>query len=361
MANDIKHLIETSKSFGILLEETAEDYEILAKDLLIKILSRKQVPVVGFPCDKETYKEKWGAIVKISEIIPLPHKTSIKLPKEKYDIKEVSYEESANNLSLVITSKKGQLLKDELVFENLLPQVDALICFLKDESRVNLFKNCLQIPGNEKIIFIKNNQKTLTEEIFELSKTLEPNPLYDQNTSTLFLAMLLEETNNLTEKINKELLILGSLLLEKGAQIEMIREIRNIDKTKGFHLLGRLLARTYIDETLQTSWSFINRRDFQKTNKIATAYLLNNLLKQVKQLVPKQKFRVIIWQNGKGINAIMAANEQQGEKEILSMAQKIGVSSNNNFFPMGPFESFSQAEIKIRQILRENAKNSFTE
>lgn len=361
MTNDIKHLIGTSKSFGILLEETAEDYEILAKDLLVKILSHKQVPVISFPCDKESYKEKWGAIIKATEPLPLPHKTSIKLPKEKYDIKEVSYEESANSLSLVITSKKGQLLKDELVFENLLPQVEALICFLKDESRIILFKNCLQIPENEKIIFIKNNQKTLTEEIFELSKTLEPNLLYDQNTATLFLAMLLEETNNLAEKISQELLNLGSLLLGKGAQIETISGIRNIDKTKEFHLLGRLLARTYIDETLQTSWSFINRRDFQKTNKTATAYLLSNLLKQVKQLVPKQKFRVIIWQNDKGIDAIIAADEQQGEKEMLSMAQKIGINSNNNFFLMGPFESFSQAEIKIRQILKENAKNSFIE
>jgi len=361
MVTDIKHLIETSKSFGILLEETAEDYEILAKDLLIKIFSRKQVPVVSFPCDKETYKEKWGAIVRISEIVPLPHKTSIKLPKEKYDIKEVSYEESADNLSLVITSKKGQLLKDELVFENLLPQVDALICFLKDESKVTLFKNRIQIPENEKIIFIKNNQKTLTEEILELSKTLEPNLLHDQNTATLFLAMLLEETNNLTEKINKELLILGSLLLEKGAQIETIHEIRNTDQTKEFHLLGRLLARTYIDETLQISWSFVNRRDFQKTNKTATAYLLSNLLKQVKQLVPKQKFRVIVWQNDKGIDAIVAANEQQGEKDMIKIAQKVGVSLDNNFFLAGPFESFSQAEIKIRQLLKEDTKNSFTE
>lgn len=358
MANDIKHLIETSKSFGILLEEKAEDYELLAKDLLIKILSLKQIPVASFPGDREAYKEKWGAIVKPHETIPVPHKTSIRLPKEKYNIKEVSYEENAEDLSLVITSKNGRLLKEELIFENLPPQVDALICFLKDESSVNLFKNRLQIPEKEKIVFVKKGErKTFTEGIFELSKTFEPDPLYDRDAATLFLAMLLEETNNLTENINKDLLSLGSVLLEKGAQAEIIQEIRNAEKTKGFHLLGRLLARTYLDETLQCSWSFLNMRDFQKTNHDAAARELNGLLKQAGQLVPKQKFRVLIWQTSGRVDAIMAAGEQHAEKNLSDIAQKAGIDSNNGFFLAGPFENFSQAEIKIRQLLKEIAKN----
>ncbi len=355
----IKILIETSQSFAILGNTNAEEHEILAKEILEQVMADKKLLFISLPQEANPLREKWSAILKPASQHSLLQKTSIKLPKDKYEIKEISYEEDENHFSLVITSPKNGISKEDLIFQSLPPQIDAVFCLFEDEEKLKSFENRVQLPPLERIVFITPNERTITEKILDIASLFNPALLDLKGMPTLFFAALIRETNNFTEKINKNTLYLASLLLEKGAEREIILSITDKEKTPfNVQLLGRLMARTYIDEIMNVSWSFINQRDLQKTNAaVASPDFLYELIKKMRNFLPPQKLHVLIWQSLDGIKALVAAPADKNEKYLLAFSQKLQVAHQSRFFIAGPFANFSQAEIKLRQTLKEEIHN----
>jgi hypothetical protein len=357
--NKIKTLIEESKSFGLLLDPNPEEHEFLAREILEQVITQKKLPIVSLPELSKINKEKWSPVLKEKLAVFVPHKTSIRLPKQKYLVEEVAYEENEEYLSFVLTPKKGGLLKEDLVLENLPPQVDTAFCLFENETKIETFKNDITLPSKEKIVYITPNEKTITEKVFSIAEIFNPNILTDKNISTLLFAALLKETNEFSENITKETLSLGSLFLENGARKETINSITEKEKTAfSAQILGRMLARTYIDDVMKTSWSFLNQRDMQKTNQVSVSpNFLYNLLKKIRTLIPPQKLHVLIWQSKEGIRALITAAAHKNEQYLLPLAQKFQTEPQSRFFIVGPFENFSQAESKLRQTLKEEINN----
>ncbi len=111
----VKNLIETSQSFAVLADTNAEEHKILAKEILQQTLTDKNLLFIGLPQEPNQLREKWSAVLKPVNRQPLLQKTSIKLPKDKYEVKEISYEEDENHLSLIITSPKSGISKEDFI------------------------------------------------------------------------------------------------------------------------------------------------------------------------------------------------------------------------------------------------------
>ena len=305
--------------------------------------------------EPENYRENWSSILNLKNDPELLQKTSIKLPKEKYNIKEVAYKEDKKHLSLIVTSIDNGLIKEDISLEKLLPEVEAVFCFFENHSKLEKFKDKLTLPDHEKIIFITPNKKTLTEKIFDIAKMLDIDTSANTELATILFATLIIETGNFSEKISKKTLSLGSLLLENGAEKKIISQILEKEKSPfSTQLLGRLLARTYVDETLGVSWSFLNNKDFQKTNNTSiTPSFLYKLLKKAKILIRRQNLYILIWQSLTDIKVLVTTHDDKNENYLIPIAAKMQTELQSRFFVAGPFENFSKAEIELRKAIKE--------
>lgn len=354
MLQQIKSIIENSESFGILLDENPEEYEFLAKEALRETISNKNIPVLNFPQNPEDFKEKWSVIINPTTSIKFPEKTSIKLPKEKCNIKEISYKEDEGNLALIITSQGSNLTKEDISLEKLPPEVETVFCFFENPTKIEKYKNQLSLPNQKNIIFITPNEKTLTEKVFDIVKMFDPNTLNNKSISTLLLASLLTETENLSENVTKEILLLANVLFENEEGKKVISKIMEKEKKPSLtQLLGRILARTYIDDALNVSWSFLNRQDLKKTSNVAVSPIfLYRMLKKTRAFICQQNLHILIWQSMENVKAIVAAGTNKGENYLMPLAEKMGTSPQSRFFVVGPFENFSGAEIYLRQNIK---------
>ncbi len=362
MLEKITNIIENSQSFGILIDQNSEDCEFLLKEVLKKTILKNETPVLDLPkaCLPEgkvqnELQEKWSTISKPSPIIEFPKKTLIKLPKDKYGIKEVSYKTQDGNLALVLTANTENILIEDISLEKLPPETEVVFCFFDEENKINQFKNSIQIPNNEKIIFITSKTRTQTEKVFDIIKIFNPKILNDSEISTLLFAALVTETNNFSERKTKEVLSLGGLLLEKGVDKEKISEIIKKENSLFFNqIFGRAMARTYTDQELAISWSFLNNKDFQKTNNISiTPQKIYKIIKKISYSINPQKLNILIWQTINGVECMIADPKNLHRPKLLTLAEKIGTNLNSRYFTTGPFKNFSEAEIYLKNTIRE--------
>jgi len=354
----IQSLIENSNSFGIITDKNPEDHEFLIKELLKNAINNRGLPTLILPDKHEELEKKWSSLTNtfLSQPIEFPKKTSIKIPKQKYKVKEVSYQNEKDNLVLLITGGNNILTANDLQLEVLPSEAEAIFCLFEDPEKLNYYQNKIQLPAPEKRIFLTPNNKTITEKTFELIKIINPNLLEKEEINTAFFAALITETNNFSEKTTKDTLALASQLLEKGAQKEIITRILDQEKKTPFiQLSGRTLARTYINEQTKISWSFLNEKDVQKTNNAPLSPILSyQLLKKIKGLLPRLNTHILSWQSAHEVYSTIMSGEGKDKNHLLSLAKKLNVKTQNPFFVTGPFESFSRAEVHIKQALREH-------
>lgn len=351
----IKTLIESSKSFGILLDANPEEHELLLREALRETILSKDIPVINLPGDPKDFREKWSEILKEENKNTLPQKTSIKIPKKKYNIKGVSYKEDEENVSLVIDLPQNELVLEDLCLEKLPPEADVVFCLFDDETRLEKFKDEINIPKQDKTIFIKTNEKTLTSKIFDILKIFDRSIHENKERMTILFAALAIETNNFSEKMTKETFSLADFFVKNQAETKTISKITEKEKKSSTaQLTGRILARTYVDEFFSISWSFLNNKDLQKTNNISIPLLsLYKLLKNVRLFIPQQNLYVLLWQTKEGIKALVTASENKSREYLVPFAEKVHASLQSRFFVTGPFENFSEAEKKLRQSFKE--------
>jgi len=355
----IKTLVENSKSFGIIADNNPEEHELLLKEVLKETIASKNIPIISLPKDPEGFREKWSEILKEGSNYTPPRKTSIKIPKEKYKINQISYREDDKNVSLVIDLPQNELVLEDLSLEKLPPEADVVFCFFENEERLIKFESEIIVPSRDKIIFIKANGKTLTGKILDILKVFHPNVAEDKKKATILYAALFLETDRFAEKLSKETFMLAKLFTENGADIKAISKIAEKDKKASVaQLTGRILARTYVDEFFGISWSFLNSKDFQKTNNISIKEsALYGLLKKVRSFIPQQNLYVLLWQTAEGIKALITASENKSGEYLVPFAEKVNARLESRFFTTGPFENFSEAEKHLRQSFKEEINN----
>ncbi len=357
----IKTLIESSKSFGILLDTSPEEHELLLKEVLKETIASKNVPVINLPKDPEDFRKKWSEILKEEKNLSPTQKTSIKIPKEKYNIKEVSFKEDDSHVSLVVDLPQNTLSLEDLSLEKLPPEADVIFCFFENEDKLEKYKSYISFPSRDKIIFIKTNEKTLTGKIFDILKIFDPSIEADRERTAVLFAALVTETNNFSEKVTKETFSLAKSLSEGETESRIVSKILEKDKkTSSAQLAGRMLARTFIDESSGISWSFLNSKDLQKTNNVPIEVpALYKLLKNVRTFIPQQNLYVLLWQTVEGVKALVTAGGNKSSDYLMPFAEKISARPESRFFTAGPFKNFSEAEKHLRQSFKEEIENIF--
>lgn len=328
----IKDVLKNSKSIALLLQNNPKEHEILSREALFINLKEKNLDVSIFPDNQEEFYENWGHIISARhhQINKKVKTTSILIPKKLYEAKEVHYDEDSNFLSLNISS--NQIInKENVIFKEKLPSFDAVFLFGSNNiDEIKKYEDSFKLPLEEKIFYLTNNENTT------LSKKVSE---------------IIEGTNDSLANKTVSNLILASLLTETGAT-----ENRKKEGSLSFiQLFGRALARTRINNNLQSSWTFISKEDLEKTdNTGAGSRIFYKILKKYRETVVSPPLSVLIWQGQEKVWSIIT--EEKPQKYLSSLAKKFGANMENGFFITGPFNNFSEAEIKIQQNIKDVVK-----
>lgn len=144
-------------------------------------------------------------------------------------------------------------------------------------------------------------------------------------------------------------------LLSLGVDRETIHQARaNFLGSSFWKLLGRALARCEFEKNIETIWSFVPYADFQKTNQTSSAVFY--LLEEIQALRHEGAFVALLWEdkdntnNTKHINAVIAGKTAS---VIAPLAAVFGVQPASQHIFLDGFETFSEAELKIRSAIQE--------
>lgn len=349
----VKLILDEAQSFALLADEKTSEHALLAREALRSALQIKGLPCYCLKSLPQNFKEKWQTIFPRKEDQEnFIQKTVIKIPKHKHKINEVSYEEGEDDFSFIISSSNGAIDSSDLFFESHLPQVDSAFCFTENKEALEFFKKKINLPPSDKIVFLSENHRPFAEKVMDIIKIIDSELLSDK-IATLLFASLVIETENFTKNIEPNVLAAGSEMLEARANQQIIKEILNETRDYPFtQLLGRALARTRKDKTMESSWTFLSKEDMEKTgNSDISAEFFHKILKEVKKTAPAEKISLLLWQNEDEIWAIV----ETGDKELIlaEIAFRLNIPTDSKFLLAGPYSSFQEAENKLQDAIKE--------
>lgn len=347
MRDKIQPLLREARTVALIARAPVEEAVFLARETLRGRLNERGIFVYLFPESPAAYEKKWSGVRAPSGPTP-PRKAALRIAKKNCAVQELRYEEREDDFSIIVTPKTGTVKKDDITIEPLLPDIDAAIAFSGEERVIALAGGSLALPGRDRIIVIAPDERTITEKTHELAVVIGPEALGKRDASGLFAALLLE-TKNFSQHISETALALGSALLASGADNAYI--FRTLARSPSFiQLVGRALARTVSDETLGSAMAFVTAKDMEKTGHAPDPELARALLDEAALRLRPERFAVLFWQDNRSVN-VLAHSPNPVLRD--SFARRLGAVSDGSHVSAGGFRNFSEAEIKIRGILRD--------
>ena len=362
----IRKIFTSAKSFAVVSSDQATEEILLAKEALGAAIRNLGLSVHSFPEKERGFAGKWLSILPVANNNSSIFLTSILIPKNKTEVQEISYTEDARYVSININASE-EISKENIVFKNLPTKIDAVFCFsssgqeqLTDELTGKLSKK-ITLPEAENIITLASDSsgETIAEKTFNIIRTIESSGDFSINkfpVPTLILASLLVETDQFQKNISGESLNLAASLIKLGADKEKIIGLID-DKNPSFaRLLGRALARSHLNESPKSMWTFVSGRDLEKTEHEPNPALFGKIMKKIKNLLEPCPVFVLIWQSKQEVWAMISLNSSGGELEekirsALS-AKKDSPDGGGNLVS-GPYKNFSEAELKIQGALKD--------
>ena len=332
------------QKFLIACRPSADETELLAGQTLKKILEEQNKKVFFWPSLPAEFAQKFSAILPAVRNSDLPQKIKIKIPKN-IAIEEMRYEEG-NDFFNIIVSPKSWLEPSNLSIEKAPHETDGAFCFAEDQTFLEKINAPVIKPAKDKIIYVARNERFLSEKIADICAIWgQPS----KETATLILGILILETENM-QRAKPGVFTLANQLLLNQADYEKITEIINKEKSlERARLFGRALARTTVDRALKTAWTFLKAEDFEKTKLAPAQANILSILKRLRLAIEEQILYVICYQTEKIQTVFWSQNQQLLE----NLAGRFG-GHPESFYFFGPqFENFSEAETKIRNLLRE--------
>jgi len=366
----IRNVCAKAGSFAVVSNNEAPEETYLAKEALAAAIRSAGLPVHSYPERQKDFAEKWPAILPPANSNPLAFSTSILIPKNKIETKEISYTEDDRYVSINISASKEEISKENVVFKTLPAKVDAVFFFppfgqenkdgkLPEEISKKIIAS---EPDNTITISSGADRETLAEKVFSIINIIESSgdvAIKKSPVPDLLLASLFTETNHFQKNTGAETLTLASTLLKLGADKEKITGLMS-DKSPSFiRLLGRAMARSYPNESLKSMWTFIADQDLEKTGNEPSPALFGKIMKKIKNLLEPRPFFVLIWQSKQEVWAMISvSSETSGEitaRVAASLSAKNNPPSGGGNLISGPYKNFSEAELKIQSVLKEAA------
>ena len=318
----IQEIINKAGSIALILGENPKEQDILTREALRIFFQNKGWIIYLFPENPEDIKNKWSLILDNNHKNPsLSSEISVRLPKNIFNVKEIGYEEDDEFLTLKILADGNNAKKNGILLDVKPVTFDVLICIGSSDIKFDNFKDKISLTADD---------KTLSEKVFEI--------IGDEVPANLLFASLLLETNNFKKGVTEGSLDLAHRLLSLGANKKLIDEVIKKEFSLSFaQILGRTLARTRLNKSLQSNWAFISKRDFEKAGiKNADTFLIRRITREIIEIIPRQPIFVTLWEDKENNVWALLTTEEKNEKEVA-----------------GPYKSFSEAELKIQQMLKE--------
>lgn len=354
LASAISSLIDTHERFVIATRPQARRDILLAREALRFALEIKGSKTISLPALTDMFTNEWKTILPPQSAREIPSKILISLPKEK--VGEICYEERADKTVFIITPKNA-MREQEISIREELPEVDAAFFFFpyEDSSRNEVAKH-VTLPSKDNMVFLLENEKTLAEKIYALTQSIAFRPEEELLWATLLYTSLVLETDNFKRKISPRIFSLAERLLKRRANTDAIprEEEKKHEGSRNLsyaQILGRALARTQVDEGTNSSWTFLTQKDFQKsgihTDKKEGA--VQDVLAYIERIVPRVETSFLLWE-GPNISCVIKSKDK---KFISQCARTESFSCTDTACRGENFSTFTHAELKIRELLKE--------
>ena len=125
----IRNIFTDAKSFAVVSGDENSEETLLAKEALVEAIRNAGLSVHSYPERKENFAEKWRPILPSANNNHLTFSTSILIPKNKIETKEISYTEDDRFVSINISAVKEEISKENVIFKTLPAKVDAVFVF----------------------------------------------------------------------------------------------------------------------------------------------------------------------------------------------------------------------------------------
>src|SRR3989338_6204270 len=177
----IRNVCANAGPFAVVSNnETAEEI-YLAKEALAMAIRNAGLPVHLYPERQKDFAEKWADIIPPANKKSLTFSTSILIPKNKIETKEISYTEDDRFVSINISASKEEISKDNVVFKTLPAKVDAVFYFPppdqenKDGKLPEEVSKKIIVAETDNIINLSSGvgEETLSEKVFSLIGIIE--------------------------------------------------------------------------------------------------------------------------------------------------------------------------------------------
>ncbi len=366
----IRKICADAGSFAVVSGQEEAEETRLAKEALAAAIRSAGLTVHSYPERQKDFAEKWLAVLPPPNSNPLTFSTSILIPKNKVETKEISYTEDERYVSINISAGKEEISKENVVFKTLPARVDAVFYFppfgqenkdgkLPEEASKKITAS---EPDNIITLPFGLGDETLAEKVFSIINIIESSgdiSIKKSPVPDLVLAALVVETDQFQKNTGEETLALASSLLKLGADKEKITGLVS-DKSPAFaRLLGRAMARSYPNESLKSIWTFIAEQDLEKTGHKPSPALFGKIMKKIKNLLEPRPFFVLIWQSKQEVWAMVSVSSKiSGEitaRVAASLSAKKDPPDGGGNLISGPYKNFSEAELKIQNVLKEAA------
>jgi len=360
----IRKICANIGSFAVVSNNEAPEETYLAQEALAEAIRNAGLPVHSYPERQKDFAEKWAAILPSGTGASAVFSTSILIPKNKIETKEISYTEDDRYVSINISAGKEEISKENVVFKTLPAKVDAVFYLLppgqenQDDKLPEEAAKKITAAEPDNIITLSSSagEETLAEKVFSIINIIESSgdiSLKKSPVPNLVLAALMEETDQFQKNIGAETLALASSLLKLGADKEKIAGIMS-DKSQTFaRLLGRALARSYQNESLKSMWTFVADQDLEKTGNEPTPALFGKIMKKIKNLLEPRQFFVLIWQSKQEVWAMISVSSPDNNESTKKIGAFLSAKKENGNLISGPYKNFSEAELKIQTVLKE--------
>ena len=353
-----KEMLNGIETVAIRVGDTSDTQKLVAAALLHRTfehLGKQSVLELPFAADASSEQTKqfltelcgsWEAKNPHEQLV-------IRLNAKEAPISELKYEKEGDTLKIILEGSRN-LDPVRVSVQKERSKVDLLL--LIDPAAHEIERLLASLPHRD-VVKLTAKDRPLSVKVADIVMALV-DPLPREFRHGVW--HLLDQEEKTADAPLIEITEMKRTILASGIDVEIIHQARaNFLGSSFWKLLGRALARCEFEKNIRTVWSFLPYADFQKTNQTSSVVL--HLLEEIQALRPEGTFVALLWEdkdstnNTKHIRAVIAGKT----KSIISpLAMAFGAQQSSRYFFLDGFETFSEAELKIRTHIQQQLQQT---